>query len=184
MMQLFQNNPHNISMREFRIRLTTGLKNAAWPYLEIKNSPKVELYLLDGSFMETNLVCFEKTVLDLMAAYLKEKYDRYLTLMSFYTICNELSMEFYLKGSGGGGVEAKGSGCKVGWDRSRDELLNDTPGFYASRNSCGVFSLNSSSYTKMPPALEVGENMGLFKHKLSVGDRHDRKYAMIRRKGE
>jgi hypothetical protein len=102
MMQLFQNNPHNISMREFRIRLTTGLKNAAWPYLEIKNSPKVELYLLDGSFMETNLVCFEKTVLDLMAAYLKEKYDRYLTLMSFYTICNELSMEFYMKGSGRG----------------------------------------------------------------------------------
>ena len=79
--------------------------------------------------------------------------------------------------------EGRSSGVKL-VTRDRDEMLNETPGFYASRNSGGVFSLNSSSYTKIPPALQAGEDLGLFNHKLSLGDRGDRKYTMIRRKGE
>lgn len=43
MMKLFNNNPYNISMREFRLKLTNSLKtaNSCWPFSDIGNSPKV-----------------------------------------------------------------------------------------------------------------------------------------------
>ena len=93
MMKQFHQNPHNVSMREFRIKLTESLKTDSEIYSKITQSPKVELNLLDGSKIETNQLCLEKKVQELLSFYLTDKFDSKEALKNFYQICNILSEE-------------------------------------------------------------------------------------------